>query len=163
MRRPLLILLILLCIALLMRDSIWELVAGPADGGSVDFALLRTSGNSYLLCPKSLCIAAEPDMEPPVYALPADALRAALLTGLDPEENLSPPLVESPLSERYVQRTAVLRLPDAVAVRYLPVSEDSSTLAIYSRSLVPLGARERNRERVERWLAKLSALPRADR
>ena len=165
MRKPLLILLVLLCVALLARDSVWELAGGPADPGPVDFATLEhlSGAPSWLLCPKSLCVAAAPDEEPPVYALPAEALRAALLTALGAEENLSAPAIENGLSERYVQRSSVLHLPDAIAIRYLPVSDDTSTLAIYSRSILRFAADDRNRKRVERWLAKLSALPRADR
>lgn len=165
MRKPLLILLVLLCVALLMRDSVWELMGGPADPGPADFETLERPAGvpSWLLCPKSLCVTAPPDEEPPVYALPAEALRAALLTALGAEENLSAPVIENGLSERYVQRTAVLHLPDAISIRYIPVSDDVSTLAIYSRSTLPFAAGDRNRERVERWLAKLSALPRTDR
>lgn len=165
MRKPLLILLVLLCVLLLARDNIWELAAGPADRGPVDFATLeRAPGtSSWLLCPKSLCVAAEPDQEPPVYALPAEALRAALLTALEAEENLSSPVVEERLAERYVQRTPVMHLADSISIRYLPVSDDTSTLAIYSQSLLTFASGDRNRARVERWLAKLSALPRADR
>lgn len=161
MRKVALIGLVLLAMAFLMREQVWEIVGGPADQGPVDFATLSPpeTHNRYLVCPKALC--AKADAEAPVFALPAEALRDALRAALSAEADLSAPIPESALSERYVQRTPIMRFPDTIAVRYIPLTDGASTLALYSRSLLGNDDRGVNRERVERWLARLSALPRA--
>ncbi len=161
MRKVALIALVLLAMAFLMREQVWEVIGGPPDQGPIDFATLSPpeTPNRFLVCPKTLC--AKADAEAPVFALPAEALRDALHAALTAEPDLSDPIPESGLSERYVQRTLIMRFPDTIAVRYIPVTDKTSTLAVYSRSLLGKDDRGVNRERVERWLRRLSALPRA--
>jgi uncharacterized protein (DUF1499 family) len=48
-----------------------------------------------------------------------------------------------------------MRFPDTVDIEVLPVGDNQSTLAIYSRSLIGRSDLGVNRARVERWLAKL--------
>jgi uncharacterized protein (DUF1499 family) len=57
----------------------------------------------------------------------------------------------------YVQRSRLLRFPDLVTVRFVPIDDTHSTLAIYSRSVYGKGDMGVNRIRVEEWLARLKA------
>ena len=57
----------------------------------------------------------------------------------------------------YVQRTKTLKVPDYISVRFIPLGETSSTVAIYSRSRYGYGDLGVNKQRVERWLASLAS------
>ena len=57
----------------------------------------------------------------------------------------------------YVQRTRLLRFPDLVTVRFVPIDDAHSTLAIFSRSVWGKADMGVNRIRVEEWLARLKA------
>lgn len=68
-------------------------------------------------------------------------------------------LVESDdatLTERYIQRSALLKFPDTIVVRYIKKPEGGSTLAIYSRSQLGHSDLGVNLARLERWLRKLA-------
>jgi uncharacterized protein (DUF1499 family) len=151
-----LILLALAAVAFLMREHLWTVLGGPADQGRIDFARLVTpeTSNHYLVCPIALCTQARPDEEPPVFALSAAALRQALHQALAAESNLTL-IPEDELAERYVARTPIMRFPDTVAVRFIPLSDRTSTLALYSRSLIGRGDLGTNRKRMKRWLEVL--------
>lgn len=138
-----------------VRENLWVMMAGPADQGAVDFATLTRSPkpNNYLLCPKDLC--AEADAAAPVFALSAEELRGAFRDALKNEPDLTR-MDESGTAERYVQKTALMRYPDTISVRYIPLTASTSTLAIYSRSLIGRSDFGVNKARVERWMAALS-------
>jgi uncharacterized protein (DUF1499 family) len=57
----------------------------------------------------------------------------------------------------YVQRTPLLRFPDLITVRFVPIDDTHSTVAIYSRSVWGKGDMGVNRARVQEWLARVQA------
>lgn len=125
----------------------------------VDFAALKLSDkpNQYLICPPGLC-AATPHAISPLFDLPVAQLRARWreIAAAQPRLAL--------LAERddgwqidYIQRSARLRFPDIVTVRFIPTTPARSTLAIYSRSLYGRSDLGVNRKRTETWLAMLGA------
>jgi len=59
------------------------------------------------------------------------------------------------LTERYVQRSALLGFPDTIIVRYLGLPDGRSTLALYSRSQLGRSDLGVNEARLKRWLEKL--------
>lgn len=140
------------------RDGFWVLIAGPPDLGPIEFATLElpTTPNYFLVCPEGVCSLAKPDSLPPAYRLTASKLQAiareawtheARLVMVDSNRNL--------LQDRYVQRTAILRFPDTISVRFIAMEDDSSSLAIYSRSQIGRSDLGANRDRVLRWLSLL--------
>jgi uncharacterized protein (DUF1499 family) len=137
------------------REQIWVILAGPADQGAVDFANITRSGkpNDFLMCPKDLC--ADADAQAPVFPLSADELRAALHASLQNEPHLTR-MDETTSAERYVQKTALMRFPDTISVRFIALSATTSTIAIYSRSRLGYSDLGVNKARVERWVAALS-------
>lgn len=137
-------------------QRVWALF-GPPDLGPVTFETLerRPVPNDALACPAELC-QTRSDLSPPVFAVSAQALQAAMARVIASEPDVE--LAERrPLSERYIQRTRWLRFPDTIVVRYISQSEGTSTLALYSRSQIGKGDLGVNKARIARWLAKLSA------
>ena len=147
--------LIGLALVFAAREQIWVILAGPADQGAVDFANITRSGkpNDFLMCPKDLY--ADADAQAPVFPLSADELRASLHASLQNEPHLTR-MDETTSAERYVQKTALMRFPDTISVRFIALSATTSTIAIYSRSRLGYSDLGVNKARVERWVAALS-------
>ncbi|MDH3742032.1 MAG: DUF1499 domain-containing protein [Hyphomicrobiales bacterium] len=138
---------------LIWPEKIWSLVAGPADLGPVDFASLEkpASPNAYLACPAATCPTYGPDMEPPTFEMDAASLKALAGAVWSAEPGVT--LVEdADMSMRFVQRTAWLKFPDTVSVRFLTLSDKQSTLVIYSRSQIGYSDLGANETRVKHWL-----------
>lgn len=137
-------------------ERLWRLFGEP-DLGRIEFGSLtrRSSPNDALACPTELC-KARSDLVPPFFAIGVDGLRNAMAKVLTSEPRLT--LVradDATLTDRYVQRSAILGFPDTIVIRYIDQPEERSTLAIYSRSQIGYGDLGANRARIERWLGKL--------
>lgn len=113
--------------------------------------------NQYLLCPEDLCTT-ETDGAAPAFDLPAERLQGLweLMIGDEPRvQELGRDLAIMQID--YVQRSELLRFPDLITVRFIPLGEGRSTFAIYSRSIYGQGDLGVNRARVLDWLTKLKA------
>jgi uncharacterized protein (DUF1499 family) len=55
----------------------------------------------------------------------------------------------------YIQRTELMRYPDSITVRFIPLADGQSTLAIYSRSHYGRSDFGVNQARIRAWLAAL--------
>jgi uncharacterized protein (DUF1499 family) len=125
----------------------------------IDFATLQRGPkpNQYLLCPAKLC-QTQTDGEAPVFDVSVSKLRAEwdeLIAEQPRVEVLRRDLTNEQVD--YVQRSRLLRFPDLITVRFLPVDDTHATVAIYSRSIYGKGDMGVNRARVEEWLARLKA------
>ena len=123
----------------------------------IDFATLQRgpSPNQYLLCPAALC-RTQTDGEAPVFDVSVSKLRAEwdeLIADQPRVQVLRRDLTNEQID--YVQRSRLLRFPDIITVRFLPVDSTHATLAVYSRSVYGKGDMGVNRARVEEWLARL--------
>ena len=90
-------------------EWVWSFF-GPPDLGPVAFETLerRTTPNDALVCPPHLC-KARSDLVPPLFAVDANGLRAAMAKVIASEPRIA--LVhtnDAALTERYVQRSALL-------------------------------------------------------
>ncbi len=137
-------------------ERIWRLF-GPPDLGPIEFETLerRATPNDALICPPDLC-KAKSDLVSPVFAVNAGELRAAMAKAVSSEPRVT--LIESndaTLSDRYIQRSALLKFPDTVVVRYIERPEGGATLAIYSRSQLGHSDLGVNLARLKRWMRKL--------
>lgn len=135
----------------------WEKVAGPADLGPVDFTTIRRSptGNDALFCPSALCGAAPVDGVAPVFEVPAARLREAVrLIEANDFDVAVLAQDDAKLQDRYLARTALMRFPDTINVRFIDLGQ-RSTLALHSRS--QLGSKDFgvNRARLEGWIRQL--------
>ena len=132
---------------------------GAADLGPVDFATLqrRATGNDALACPDGLC-GARADQVTALYPVPAVALRQAFSKAIAGEPRVTIVAAdEAALTDRYIQRTALMGFPDTIVVQYFDRPGGQSTLALSSRSRFGKGDMGVNRARVARWLALLAA------
>jgi uncharacterized protein (DUF1499 family) len=149
----------LLTTAILGRERLLATVFGPVDLSPIDFRTLtrKPRPNQYLLCPSQYC-AATPDAVSPVYAVPAPVLKDRWLTMLARQPRMVPIAVSADgLQYDFLQRSLLLRFPDTITVRFIPLGETQSTLAIYSRSHYGYADFGVNRRRVAAWLEKTGA------
>jgi uncharacterized protein (DUF1499 family) len=145
--------------ALIWEGTTLESMLGVGEVPVVDFATLERGpdANQYLLCPNGMCTA-QTDGEAPVFDVPVEQLQVAwdeMLAEQPRLEVLRRDVTNVQID--YVQRTRLLRFPDLITVRFVPVDDSHSTLAIYSRSVYGKGDMGVNRIRVEEWLARLKA------
>ncbi len=124
---------------------------------AVDFNHLKRPGspNYYLACPKDSCNI-QPDIESPCFDVSilklqdtwkkmiANAVRYSSLSHNDKRDQI-----------QYVQRSLILRFPDYVTVRFLPLTQESSTLAILSYSKYGHSDFGVNKKRVDSLLSSL--------
>lgn len=108
-----------------------------AELADIDFKTLTppSSPNTYLVCPQNAC-ASLPDRLSPIFKVHWRELakhweivvnNKSRVTRLDDTDDYQ---------YNYVQRTFLFRFPDYITVRFYDLSEDKSTLAIYSLSLI---------------------------
>ncbi|MEZ5666738.1 MAG: DUF1499 domain-containing protein [Alphaproteobacteria bacterium] len=114
----------------------------------------RNRPNSWLIAPPGFCNRA-PDGLPPTFALPVAALRDAWRAVLAGEPRLQV-VHDDADGMDLVQRTAVFRFADDIAVAYVDLGSGASTLALYSRSRIGYSDLGANRRRLERWLGLLA-------
>lgn len=122
----------------------------------IEFEELRISGrpNQYLACPRGYCPGPAHD-EAPEFDATVDELEAAFIAVANARPRVS--LSEAEPARRqyeWTERSAVLRVPDTITVRFLPLGDDRSTLLIYSRSRFGYYDFGVNAKRVKDWLAR---------
>ena len=119
---------------------------------------LKTTPNQYLLCPRGLGTKVTPHGESPVFPVPAEHLLRTWQ-----QVALGEPRVAMVNDDReagqceFVQRSFLFRFPDTITVQAIPIDDDTSTCAVYSRSTYGRGALGVNRRRVRRWLCLVQA------
>lgn len=136
-------------------ERLWSFFGTP-DLGPVDFDVLerRTTPNDALVCPQGFC-KAKSDLTAPEFKVSVTALRAAMAKVIATEPRTI--LVErndAALTERYIQRSAALKFPDTIVVRYIE-NPDGTSFAMYSRSQLGHSDLGANLSRLQRWLNKL--------
>ena len=67
----------------------------------------------------------------------------------------SGPIDTSLVQYNYIQRTALVRYPDSITVRFIALGNNRSTLAIYSRSHYGKSDFGVNEARIRSWLSAL--------
>ncbi|MDQ0316678.1 DUF1499 domain-containing protein [Amorphus orientalis] len=144
--------------AVVGRERIWRLAAGPADLGAVDFASLEPAPhvNGYVVCPDEFCPPRAADETAPVFDVSADRLFTIVegVAAREPRTERVDPGGD-PLRARYVVRSHLMRFPDTVSVEVVPLGPDRSSVAIFSRANLPGYDWGVNRARVERWLSEI--------
>ena len=151
------VVIVVLVTVLIGREQLLAMVFGPVELTTIDFkTLTRTERpNQYLVCPDNVCTA-KPDATSPVYTVPATTLRDRWLTMVAQQPRVQQVNVsQDGLQYDFLQRSRLMRFPDSITVRFIPLSDTTSTLAIYSRSHYGYSDWQVNRQRVEAWLAAL--------
>jgi uncharacterized protein (DUF1499 family) len=122
-----------------------------------DFAtlVLPSSPNRYIVLPANFSTAAA-DAESPIFEVPIETLEAVALAVIRAQPRVTE-VAADPDDRQYafVQRTAILRFPDTVTIRFLDLGAGRSSLAMFSRSKFGRSDLGANRARVESWLAAI--------
>lgn len=119
----------------------------------VDFEDIQLTDkpNQFLMCPPDLC---NGHAESPVFEFSVEVLRERWQDVVAAQPRVAA-LAENDQQIDYVQRSARLRFPDIISVRFISVSPTRSTLAIYSRSVYGKSDFGVNRARIDSWLSAL--------
>lgn len=124
----------------------------------VDFKTLAlpASPNKYLAAPEGFS-SAKADEVSPTFQISATALKEKFSQGLAAEPRIEK-LADSAdgLQMDFVQRTPTIHWPDIVTVRFIPLTDSTSTVAIYSHSVYGYGDGGVNKARVKHLLSLLN-------
>lgn len=140
------------------REKTLEIIFGPLDLSPVDFATLRLRDkpNQFLVCPPGYC-AAKAHMTSPVFAGSADDLKQRWLAMLKRQPRVEMGAADAAgMQYDFIQRSDLVRYPDSITVRFIPLDGGKATLAIYSRSHYGRSDFGVNEARVRAWLAALA-------
>ncbi|MFD2205657.1 DUF1499 domain-containing protein [Kiloniella antarctica] len=148
---------IALYVAYIGRDRVLEIVFGPVVVEKIDFPslVLGPKPNQFLVCPKGYCIS-PPDFVSPRFAQSATDLKNSWMAIIAAEPRIERGAVDdTALQYEFIQRTKWIGYPDSITVRFISLSETSSTLAIYSRSHYGKSDFGVNEQRIRAWLVAL--------
>ena len=132
---------------------VWR-VFGDPDLGPVVFETLqrRTTPNDALACRPQLCAAAA-DIEAPVIPLTPAELFPIVSDAVSAESRLEQVAADPDQGTlRFVQRSPLMRFPDTIDVKLVPLAEGGTVVLLYSRSQLGREDMGVNRERIERWV-----------
>ncbi len=127
----------------------------------IDFATLELTPkpNQYLVCPPAVCLKAQTvHREAPTYPASVAELVSAFLGVVGKQDRVSPgPSDLASYQFDFVQRSAIMRYPDTISVKFMPIDAEHTTLAIYSRSHYGYSDMGVNKARIDSWLDQLAA------
>lgn len=141
------------------RERLENIFSVPTPLPEIDFQGLELHDrpNQFLVCPDGLCSAAVPHLKSPAFDIPAEQLFSQFQSmALNQQDVKRLKYHEADLKADFVQRTKTMRYPDIVTVQAIPFDENSSTLAIYSRSVFGHSDFGVNEKRIRHWLNELS-------
>jgi uncharacterized protein (DUF1499 family) len=117
---------------------------------------LKRTPNQYLVAPPGFATATT-HRQSPEFSWPAAELarRFRAVAAAEPRVTLLAEAADG-LQFDLVQRSALFRFPDTISVEVIPLGENRSTLAVYSRSRYGRSDFGVNRKRIDRWLARLA-------
>jgi uncharacterized protein (DUF1499 family) len=152
-----LLILMALLVAVMGREKSLEVVFGAIEIRAVNFSslMLTAKPNQFLVCPAGFC-GAKPHMISPTFAHPVDVLRQRWAVMLAAQPRIEAGAADDgAMQYDYIQRTELMRYPDSITVRFIPLADGQSTLAIYSRSHYGRSDFGVNQARIRAWLAAL--------
>ncbi len=123
----------------------------------VDFTQfnLPNKPNYYFCCPEGFSNIT-PQKLSPIYPVSLDELDSAWQEMIKRQPHIA--CLASDLARykfTYQQKTKYLRFPDTINVELLPLSENTSSIAIYSQSRYGYSDLKTNQKRVYHWLEEL--------
>lgn len=117
---------------------------------------LPSSPNKFLVCPKDFCNV-KPNRESATYQMRANDLKKVFTQAAlnEPRVTITSTSDDS-FQIQFVQRSFLFRFPDYIDVCFIPITENTSTLAIYSRAKYGHSDFGVNKKRVLKWLNLIS-------
>lgn len=137
------------------RENVWKVFFGQADMGAVDFSSLVPSKkpNSALFCPENYCPNAQHKSPSPIFEMPAQQLKDKLFSIINAEPHTKQVANDDENhAYRFVQYTPLMRFPDTIRIKIIKLSDDKSTLAIFSESQIGRSDLNVNYKRINRWM-----------
>ena len=118
--------------------------------------------NSYLICPKNICNT-RIDAIAPAFNVNIIELQKAWKEMISTQPRVELLTMNSEnLTFQYVQRSFLFHFPDIINVKFIPINNTQSTLAIYSHAVYGYYDFHVNERRVNNWLTALRAAIHAD-
>jgi len=151
-----LVLVAALVTVFLNGNRVIRLFLGPVERGEVDFKSLERTGkpNDYLVCPPGYCPIPE-DEASTTFSLPVKRLAEEWLSLLDGEPRTILLSRNGEFQFEFEQQSALFGFPDTITALFIPMGENKSTLAVYSRSHYGYSDLGVNQKRVRAWLRGL--------
>jgi uncharacterized protein (DUF1499 family) len=135
--------------------------AMDSDPRILDFSVVRTPSrpNAWLVAPPG-AVAGDASEPAPVLPMAAQTAAAAWLAIIESEPRTGV-IATSPdgLRIEAEQRSAVFGFVDRISAWFIPIGEDRSTLAVYSRAQTGYWDLGVNKRRVREWLSRLAEQP----
>jgi uncharacterized protein (DUF1499 family) len=136
---------------------VYETLLGSPDLGPVDFETFTRDPrpNTALACPPGFCGNARADFDPGVFDMSDEELRTRFTAFVLDQPRVVPVYRHAqpglPTQDRYIQRSRAMSFPDTINVRFIALSGQTSTLAIYSRSQIGYSDMGVNLARIRLW------------
>ena len=138
-------------------------IQGCSQGLTPNFQQLTLprTPNYYLVCPAKYCNVTPSEISP-VFPVSADDLYNAFNQMISHESRVNFVYTIPEQGQfQLVQKSLVLGLPDDITVQFIALSENTSTLAIYSKSRYGFYDFGANKRRVTAWLEQLKKMVQA--
>ena len=120
-------------------------------------ATLTARPNQFLACPAGYC-ADTPHMISPTFPVTRAELATAWDAMMDGKTRFRQLATHDESDRRqYEERSKLIGFPDRISVQFLPLSPDTSSVAVYSRSKYGYSDMGVNEARVGRLMAELKA------
>jgi len=144
-------------LAFLMLLASVSFLQGCSEGPTPNFQhmVLPQTKNYYLVCPAKYCNVS-PNEFSPVYPVSAEDLYNAFNHVISHESRVEFTYT-MPEEGQFllVKRSLILGFPDDIAVQFIALSENTSTLAIYGKSRYGFYDFGMNKRRITQWLEQL--------
>ncbi len=144
--------IIVLMAGLFFKDGLLDRLFPLKKTEAIDFKKLSLTPkpNQYLVTPKGFG-EETPHRESPEFPMSVEELERKW-----DEVAMKAPRIERLGKGEYAARSGFFRFPDLISVRFIPIEETSSTLAVYSRALYGHSDLGKNKERIDAWMSALS-------
>jgi uncharacterized protein (DUF1499 family) len=118
--------------------------------------LISWKRNQFLITPENYC-GAKAQMISPTFNLPVEELRQRWMDMIASQPRIETGKADDGIMQyNFTQRTKLLRFPDIITVRFIPLKQHCCTLAVYSRSRYGRRDFGVNKDRVCTWLDALA-------
>ncbi len=117
-------------------------------------SVLIEKPNQFLMCPDGYC-KDTPHAASPVFDKPVAELRAAWDEAVAAAPRLKKVPEQDPMRRTYIQRSKLMRFPDAISAEFIALGPDKSSLAVFSRSKYGYSDAGVTGARIRGWLDEL--------
>lgn len=143
--------LIKILVLIVMLSSIIGCTEPPIQADFEDLPIVDTP-NYYTVCPPDFCNY-EPSDISPVYPVEINKVIKSWKKVIDSQPRVTKLATDDDNYQyTYMQRSKLLRFPDIINVKFIPLENNHTTVAIYSQSKYGYSDMGVNKKRVELWL-----------